>query len=370
MNSVLAAFFTLSILTLTSPSIAATEVDKQAFKVSYSQYKNCIKNKPSCVKSSRTAFEAGLKIFDKNSKNLAALHYNFGRQVLKHGGKNREERAYAILQAALPVNEQAFGKNSIQVLALLVDLTDAQKYLKYEDKNRYAYWKRAVKLSKKLNGDNTLEHAIVLSDISSFLLHGFGYSSRTAKKYLDKSYEIFKTVLDEDDIRIAYSAFNLGKYKVSGRHFKEAIPYLESALAIYEKNLFSRRLEKTTRAFLVQAYEEIGEREKATEHILVIGSISEINNVDQYFPVYKKRAKYPENALKDEKEGFAIVEFTVNRKGLIEDVEVVKYGGSYAFAKAAVKSIKHYRYAPRFVDGKAVKTTNVRQRIDFIIRNN
>ena len=134
------------------------------------------------------------------------------------------------------------------------------------------------------------------------------------------------------------------------------------------------------RANLVDAYEHLGESERATEHCLAIGKTTPWGGTADYQPLFKRPPTYPRDALLRNLEGHVLLEFTVDKMGFVRDPSVVeslaeKEGGTARseyvgdFEAAAVEAAKRFRYAPRFVDGEPVTVDNVRNLFQFRIRN-
>ena len=94
------------------------------------------------------------------------------------------------------------------------------------------------------------------------------------------------------------------------------------------------------------------------------GPMTELQN---YVPIFKKPPKYPRAALKAGISGDVIVEFNVDENGFVVQPEMVSFNGHKAFVKSALKAAEGFRYAPAFVDGKAVVTRGVRNRIIYEI---
>ena len=118
----------------------------------------------------------------------------------------------------------------------------------------------------------------------------------------------------------------------------------------------------------MEVYERLGQSNEATEHCLAIGRSRPWTGNDDYQPLFKREPVYPRTALTNSREGYVLLEFTVDEMGFVRNPEVVESGGNAIFREPAVEAAKGFRYAPRFVDGKAVPVPNVRNRIVFKIR--
>lgn len=78
-------------------------------------------------------------------------------------------------------------------------------------------------------------------------------------------------------------------------------------------------------------------------------------------PILKFAPKYPNN----EKEGWVMVEFTVNRKGRVKGAKAVDFEGPNSFKSAAVVAANKFLYIPQIKNGKAIETKGVKNKITF-----
>ncbi len=133
------------------------------------------------------------------------------------------------------------------------------------------------------------------------------------------------------------------------------------------------------RANLVDAYEHLGESERATEHCLAIGQTTPWGGTADYQPLFKRPPTYPRAAQVRGLEGYVLLAFTVDKKGFVRDPSVVDSrvrghgtaGREYVgeFEAAAIEAARKFRYAPKFVDGNPVTVDDVRNLIKFELRD-
>jgi periplasmic protein TonB len=81
-------------------------------------------------------------------------------------------------------------------------------------------------------------------------------------------------------------------------------------------------------------------------------------------PAARVRPVYPYSALIQGQEGYVIVEFTVTRRGSVEDARVVE-STHRVFESAALAAVARTRYRPRVVDGLTVAVPGQRTRLEF-----
>lgn len=112
---------------------------------------------------------------------------------------------------------------------------------------------------------------------------------------------------------------------------------------------------------------EVGERDLATQHSLAIGRMSPFESSQNYFPLYKKPPIYPKSALRQRNEGSVVIQYAVDERGFVRNPTVRRVEGGKVFEQPALDALKTFRYAPRFVDGKAVAVNGVQNKFNFWI---
>lgn len=87
----------------------------------------------------------------------------------------------------------------------------------------------------------------------------------------------------------------------------------------------------------------------------------------EYLPIVKVAPIYPRRAQSRGIEGYAIVEFTVNSNGSVENPIVIEANPEGVFDRAAMDAALKFKYKPRVVDGVAMAVSGVRNKISFEI---
>ena len=72
-------------------------------------------------------------------------------------------------------------------------------------------------------------------------------------------------------------------------------------------------------------------------------------------PIMRISPKYPINAAKQRREGWAIFSFVIDEEGKVQDVIVKDSSGSIDMTKAAKKAVKQWQYKPALVNGKPIQ---------------
>jgi len=356
--------FILLIVTFIPAVLSDQTEDLAAFKLAYMQYEEFSEqgNLNKSLPQARHAYELGQQLFGKESKESAKLAYNYGNNLLR---LHLYHEAKLILIEALNSFETVYGTESIELIPVLMDLGHANANVNKDNIKKKLY-ARAFKLYEQDYGKESVEFAW-FSVRNGVDMLSIGHDS-AGNKSLKTGYGILLSRLGEDHEKTGFAAYNLGKYELSLNHYAAAKPYFLIALKNFEKtDAPSNKGELSTHAFLVRVYEELGESELAYQHSLAIGRMTPFESNQSYFPIYKKSPVYPKSALRQRKEGYVIVEFTVDEKGLVRDPRVVVTEGDKAFEQPSLDVVRTFRYAPRFIDGQPVAVEGVRNKLYFSI---
>ncbi|GGI75514.1 energy transducer TonB [Shewanella gelidii] len=82
-------------------------------------------------------------------------------------------------------------------------------------------------------------------------------------------------------------------------------------------------------------------------------------------PIVRIPPQWPIKALRDGKEGWVQLSFSITETGSTADVKVIKAEPKRLFNKSAIKALKKWKYKPKIVDGKPMKRTGLTVQLDF-----
>ncbi|MFK7864556.1 MAG: TonB family protein [Pseudohongiellaceae bacterium] len=103
-----------------------------------------------------------------------------------------------------------------------------------------------------------------------------------------------------------------------------------------------------------------------TEPLALTGSGINIGMADNIMiPLIRTTANYPQRALARGIKGFVELSFTVSALGDVEDPVVTYSEPQGVFDRAALQSIRRWKYSAAVENGEAIPTYDVRQRIVF-----
>lgn len=339
---------------------AAEPAQMEAFRTAYGKYQEYIENDEleKALPEARNAYELGKAVFGDDHQNIASLAYNYGLSLLDNGEKQDAKR---LLKETLKRYEKLYGRNSYELVPVLMDLGKVNIRIFRQDRSA-KYFNRALQLTEQQYGEVSVERARQLLDIGVIILNED--QNPKARRYLEPAYETYRQTLGDDDPETGYAAMQLARLEFASRKYHEAKGYLLAALQTFEDpERPDTTLELSTHAYLVSVYEELGESENATRHCIAIGRMSPYDENQDYQPIFREEPNFPYTAKLSGKQGSVDLQFTVDREGIVRNPEVVD--GSSLFIGASLKAVKKWRYAPRFVDGKAVDTHGVKTRLTY-----
>lgn len=82
-------------------------------------------------------------------------------------------------------------------------------------------------------------------------------------------------------------------------------------------------------------------------------------------PIVRIEPQFPIQALRDGKEGWVQLSFTINEVGGVDDVKVIKADPKRVFNKEAKRALRKWKYKPKIVDGKPIKQPGLTVQLDF-----
>ncbi|WP_068547144.1 energy transducer TonB [Thalassotalea crassostreae] len=84
-------------------------------------------------------------------------------------------------------------------------------------------------------------------------------------------------------------------------------------------------------------------------------------------PLVRVAPKYPSVALRDGKQGWVQLSFSITKSGSVSDVKVIAAQPKRIFNKEAIKALKKWKYKAKFIDGEPIKQENLTVQLDFNI---
>ena len=339
----------------------AAKADPQVeFTVAYNAYREAMEASQyaAAVMHAEEARALGEQVFADNDEVMATLALNHGLALSKAGAKSA---AYPVLKEARKLVAQAFGHDSERLFQLELALFDNAP-------QDAASWHLTsmLKLAR-------LHHREDSESMAALKLHAasLAWWDQRAKGMLREAAAFFARSGQTE--REAHAMFFIGKIDVGRERYRNAVEAMTRVVNLLPAEHATALM---ARANLVDAYEHLGESERATEHCLAIGQTTPWGGTADYQPLFKRPPAYPRGPLFRNLEGYVLLEFSVDKMGFVRDPSVIESSVARErgavwrefvgeFEAAAIDAARKFRYAPKFVDGKPVTVDGVRNLIRF-----
>lgn len=86
-------------------------------------------------------------------------------------------------------------------------------------------------------------------------------------------------------------------------------------------------------------------------------------------PIVRIEPNFPMQALREGKEGYVKLSFSINQIGRVEDIQIIDAKPRRLFNKEAKRALKRWKYKPKMINGKAVKQRGLTVQLDFKLRS-
>ena len=325
---------------------------QKEFNTAYRAYNAAIEQAQyvDAVRHAREALRLARNVMDGKSQEVAILTFNHGYALAR---TNRTHDAYRALIDAQVLVSKAFGKNSAELIQVEIEL--AHTGLPQLAVN---HLKRALELAGRHHGEDSEFVADVKVEGATRIW------KEGAVELLTGAADAYRRLGKTDK-------YVLAQYWLGKRHFDDGrqAEAIAPMTEVVEAQPDDEKLMLMARRILVQALEHAGQRDRATEHCLAIGSATAWTSIEDYEPLYKREPAYPEDKRSNNVEGSVLIEFTVDAEGYAKDPVVISSVGGLEFEAPALAAIAGFRFAPRFVDGSPVPVEGVRYRVVFSLRD-
>jgi len=339
------------------------------FAVAFTSYQEAMEASSymEAVAHAEKARELGEEIYADDAKVIATLAYNHGYALAMFGVSRQ---AFQVLKEARKLMSRAYGPDSVQVFRVEMSMLNTVSPNSVAQGEAKGQLTRVLKMARRYHAED--------SELMAELKLNGGmrvWWDRRAPDLLNEAAETFAQLGKTD--REARARFWIGKIHLERNRFRDTV---ESMTPVVELLPDDDSVALMARAHMVEAYEELGESDRATEHCLAIGQTVPWTGTAEYQPLFKRVPTYPRSALVRNTEGTVLVEFAVDEMGFVRNPVVIESKAVPAlagvdlrivgdFETAAIEAARKFRYAPKFVDGQAVAVEGVRNWIVFELSN-
>lgn len=344
----------LTMVSMTSMELCAQSAeDEEVFRRATDDFKQNFRTmKPKAlVKLAQEAYNAADRAYGSETQQKYVASYHLGLANILH---YKMDAAKKYLKQAVKIAEGFEEEQKTLAIGPLLKLSTVYiRKAKYD--NAASSAKRALRIAEKYPEEKNLDKASIYIQIGEAEYRQGRY--RHARRRYTKAKEIYIERFGPTDERVKLPDFYIAKtyltekkYNRSSEIFSDITESLEGKTADRDQILLS------SHAFLVHIFEKTGQPDKATEHCLAIAYANPTEKLEPEKALFKIGPVYPRFAQETGREGYVILEYTVSKSGMVKDVEVLEGKNKDIFKKAAIKTVKQWRYAPAIKDGKPIES--------------
>lgn len=339
---------------------AMAAADPQAFNQHYAAYQQALKNKDikAAIHELSIAHQLAKEVYSADSENYANLTLNLANAKLAI--KTTPNEVFPLYQQVVTSYEKLFGADDPRLIEALLGVSktaaDTSLTLQMLD--------RSISIA---------EHSKDPALLAEVQLEGFEIASKTNKysykhlNWLKDAYAFFNSDANKNANLKLRATFLLGDAKLGEKRLNEAADLLNNVVEQTKGLNYSHPFALASHARLVTVYERLGKSDAATPHCVALGAMQPWANDQDIVPLYRVEPSYPEREARRGVDGYAVLRFTINESGAVQNISVEKTSGSASFGEVASKALSKWRYTPKFVDGKPTTTDNHLVRLDFNI---
>ncbi len=330
-------------LLISLPLLAQTTIEMDEFNVAYFQYGEMKDTNPDIAReAARRAYEMGKDLFGAESERSAMLAVNYATLIAN------ESDARSYLDEAVEIYQLVFGFDSEKMITPLIGLG---LRLSKQGKSDLGveYYSRALRLSERHLGSNSSKTGYIELELGALMLKDGRLNASWG--HLQNAKHILSQYSDSGSKSgLTRTYLLIGEYYLARQDYRAAIEPL--LISLKDFNSFpSANITVRNHVDLIKAYENLNESVNATFHCLAIGATRRLAKEENLKPVFRvpTLGTVGENFLSGVK-----VHFTVNHEGYAVDPVISEDLGNNKLNGELINTIKQFRFAPRFLEGKAV----------------
>lgn len=352
----------LALILALSSSVSASELGDL-----FGEYQSALESGKTdrIAEAAKTVFDYASENLPESSKSRAAATLNYGSALL---ALKQYAEAEEVLSGTLTLYRSNYGETAEELIDPLMLRAQARAgNIGHSYRQRYRQFvDEALDIAEASRGKDSYLYASILQEAGRIGIDNAG--DRYALEYLELAYAAFTGPLNAHEFERFLAGFYLGKYFMLRNQYRQSEPFFVEALALADESADrDTQLELTARAFLVEVYDHLGEKEKSIAQCRAIGRATPFNMNQEPKPLFRRNPIYPRGALQSRTEGYAIAQFTINDAGFAEDISILETRGSSGFGRATKDYLEGLRFAPRFENGVAVDTPGRKMKVSYSI---
>ena len=320
------------------------------------------------IPCSKRALELMEDLFDPNHTNVAMLTREYGLALDMHGGEQTESEKF--LKSAVKKYEKIYGKNSPELVDVLFDYAEvlSKRGIHKQHGLTVKTYLRALDLLKAQDNFDILEYADRSADVfetlSPIVSTQFTFD-QTKNLGLD-TLKIYQQQVGETHYKTAKIALNIGKLFLKSDTRRQ----LYKAIDYFELSLMNEKIAPYGLGFLIGAYDRTDQSELSIPYLQKLATFRQAHSYQTATPepVYAPPPQYPRLAQMQGVEGYAVVKYTIDRNGQVQNLELIdEKPASLGFGRASLQAAEKLKYPPKISEGKFVERPGVTYKYTFKI---
>ena len=302
--------------------------------------------------------ELGENLSHLTDEERAMLTLNYGTSLALN---NQVKKSKRYIRDALKRLETIYGKDSLNLVPVLESLGDASAIEGNEGAVR-KYYQRALKITRKHYGDNSVEYARKAIEIA--------YRAKQLQQYeylldaLEVGYLALRESLGPEHIETGQAAYELGSAcrivcpKLAKQGFSGAIQAFSA-----EQNI-QQFVEMAIRSHygLAEYYFRNNEPELGEQQLAAAAQLFPDDYSSEPIPIFLASPSYRVGESLVGYGALMEIQFTVDKEGkVLNPVIIEKYGAvrKNRLEKTALRTVEKFRYMPGYKNGEPVETESV-----------
>lgn len=305
------------------------------------------------------AYELGQTIYADSDPLFGPIAYHYGAVQVAL----RDPSSLEPLTQAKNNYQQHLGEDSLQLIPVFSGLASAHILAGNFD-SAEEYVDQAVKLASKEYGDDSTMVANLSSRAGKEFSQAGNYA--LALKLQDQAHEIYQGVLGPTSTRTGLEAYQLSESFRLNKNLYGQVTFLKKTIDTFKlPSVAETDFERTVHTKLIEAYQSLEKPKRATKHVLALASSSVYQDRAEPTLLVKANATYLGRGDNTKFEGFVLLKFDVDSKGLVQNIDLLEHDGDRKLVRLAIDALNGYRYIPAVRDNKAEDTNGLETKIVF-----
>ncbi|WP_159084188.1 TonB family protein [Saccharobesus litoralis] len=219
-----------------------------------------------------------------------------------------------------------------------------------------------------------LEKAVIKGDENANQELGIIYATTVYDRHFDpyKSTQIAKSGLVLDDQHPDYLTVMAAAYSAQGSNQKASEVLYQAYASALNRGWPTSRLVSLAQQLAIDLDAQQVVATTANNNNVNVSQKSRVDSGEskpKLVPIDRIGPTYPDTAKDKHIEGWVKLSYSVNRNGLVEDIEILGAQPEEVFDEAAISALKQWRYEPIVENGKTVKVGGYKVKLAFTLQN-